>query len=220
MTNKLKTHFKHFAIGALVAALGASAYVIAAVTFSDFTGGTTIFASEMNAKLNALKAAVNTNITRLEYSGTVIDSTITPTYELFRTVGTFNKVAADTAIELTWNSHLTMVGTVVCDFQVRIDNTAAGGTGLITGPSGRAVLQTSAAPASVTQYFAGLPAGSHTVSIWVRGVSATSCTENDGNYTRTVFVKEVMVSSGSTTLSTSGAPLTAESVGIVNDIAQ
>ena len=59
MTSKLSTRFKHFAIGALVAALGAGSYVIAAVVFSDFTSGTTISASEMNAKLNALKDAVN-----------------------------------------------------------------------------------------------------------------------------------------------------------------
>ena len=59
MTNKLSTRFKHFALGALVAALGAGSYVIAAVVFSDFTSGTTISASEMNAKLNALKDAVN-----------------------------------------------------------------------------------------------------------------------------------------------------------------
>ena len=59
MTNKLSIRFKQFAIGALVAALGASAVAIAAVVFSDFTSGTTISASEMNAKLNALKDAVN-----------------------------------------------------------------------------------------------------------------------------------------------------------------
>jgi len=59
MTNKLSIRFKQFAIGALVAALGASAVVIAAVVFSDFTSGTTISAAEMNAKLNALKDAVN-----------------------------------------------------------------------------------------------------------------------------------------------------------------
>jgi len=59
MTNKLSTRFKQFAIGALIAALGASVYGIAAVTFSDFTTGTTISASEMNTKLNALKNAVN-----------------------------------------------------------------------------------------------------------------------------------------------------------------
>src|SRR5213594_2452598 len=57
MSNQAK--LKHFAVGALVAALGAGSYVIAAVVFSDFTSGTTISASEMNAKLNALKDAVN-----------------------------------------------------------------------------------------------------------------------------------------------------------------
>ncbi|MDH5536920.1 MAG: DUF1566 domain-containing protein [Betaproteobacteria bacterium] len=50
---------KQFALGALAAALGAGSYVIAAVVFSDFQSGTTISASEMNAKLNALKDAVN-----------------------------------------------------------------------------------------------------------------------------------------------------------------
>jgi hypothetical protein len=59
MTSNLKPHFKHFVIGSLIAALGASAYVIAAVTFLDFTTGTTISSTEMNTKLNALKNAVN-----------------------------------------------------------------------------------------------------------------------------------------------------------------
>ena len=60
MTSKLKRHFKQFATGVLVAAMGASVYVVAAVSFPDFTTGTIISASEMNAKLNALKDAVNT----------------------------------------------------------------------------------------------------------------------------------------------------------------
>jgi hypothetical protein len=59
MSNQAKTYWKHFAVGALAAAMGAGSYVIAAVGFSDFTTGTTISASEMNAKLNALKDAVN-----------------------------------------------------------------------------------------------------------------------------------------------------------------
>lgn len=56
-----KTRLKQFTLGALAAALGAGTYVIAAVTFSDFQSGTTISASEMNAKLNALKDAANAN---------------------------------------------------------------------------------------------------------------------------------------------------------------
>ena len=59
MSNQAKTHLKHFAVGALIAALGGGTYAIAAVVFSDFTSGTTISAAEMNAKLNALKDAVN-----------------------------------------------------------------------------------------------------------------------------------------------------------------
>jgi len=59
MTSKLKTHFKSFVMGLLIAALGTGAYVSAAVIFSDFTTGTTISSSEMNTKLNALKDAVN-----------------------------------------------------------------------------------------------------------------------------------------------------------------
>ncbi len=58
MTRKLKAHFRQFAVGSLIAALGASAYVIAAVSFSDFLPATTISSAEMNAKLNALKNAV------------------------------------------------------------------------------------------------------------------------------------------------------------------
>lgn len=59
MQSKPNNRFKSFAIGALLAALGAGSYVIAAVTFDEFTSGTTISASAMNAKLNALKDAIN-----------------------------------------------------------------------------------------------------------------------------------------------------------------
>ena len=83
MPGTTKTKLRHFALGALVAALGAGTYVIAAVSFSDFQSGTTISASEMNAKLNALKDSVNASVacpagtpTRFTASGdgTVCDS--------------------------------------------------------------------------------------------------------------------------------------------------
>ncbi len=75
MASKLKTHFKQFLIGALIAAIGASAYVIAAVTFSDFTAGTTISSSAMNSKLNALKDAVNS----FQTSTTAYNNSVTTT---------------------------------------------------------------------------------------------------------------------------------------------
>jgi hypothetical protein len=59
MTSKIKTHIKHFLIGLIMAAIGASMYGVASVAFSDFTAGTTISSADMNTKLNALKNAVN-----------------------------------------------------------------------------------------------------------------------------------------------------------------
>jgi len=192
MTNKLKTHFKHFVIGSLISALGAGTYVIAAVTFSDFTGGTTISASEMNAKLNAIKDAINANrVTRLHYDGTNTDSTVTTNYEQLRAVGSFTKAFANSRIELTWIGHATVNGTF-CEHQLRIDgakDTGSTSTSFEPASGGSAIVYSAEAPISVSAIFGGLTAGTHTVSIWLRG-GATSCTLNTGNFGQTVLVRE------------------------------
>jgi hypothetical protein len=59
VSDEFNSHAKKYLIGALIAALGAGSYIAADVVFNDFQAGTTISASEMNAKLNALKDAVN-----------------------------------------------------------------------------------------------------------------------------------------------------------------
>jgi hypothetical protein len=125
-------------------------------------------------------------LTELQYRLTNTDNSISSTYELIRTVGTFTKVLSNTDIELTWIAHASTNGTF-CDFQLRIDDNPSLGT-LDTG--GRAVLYTAESPVAVTVLFRGLSAGLHTVSIWVRG-TATSCTLNRGNFPQTVFVKEI-----------------------------
>jgi len=38
------------------------------------------------------------------------------------------------------------------------------------------------------EIFEGLPAGTHDVSLWVR--NTTTCSDNSGNYRRTVLVEE------------------------------
>ena len=211
MTSKLKTHFKHFVIGSLIAALGASAYVIAAVTFSDFTTGTTISSTEMNAKLKALKDAVNVIEpvrTRLQYDGTDVFVPSTFNYELVRTVGTFTKVAAGTNIfappstngtniELTWIAHVRKVSTgqSSCSFQLRIDGIKDTGSilaALELTEGGTAIVLGEDSPVAVTALFRGLAAGDHTVQIWVRGAFATSCMLNPGNFGQTVLVKEAL----------------------------
>ncbi|HLQ25930.1 MAG TPA: hypothetical protein VK138_08590 [Acidiferrobacterales bacterium] len=197
MTSKLKTHFKHFMIGSLIAALGASAYVIAAVTFSDFTTGTTISAADMNTKLNALRDEVNVIEpvrTRLQYSGQNDFVPSTLNYALVRTVGTFTKVAAGTNIELTWIAHVRTVGGF-CSFQLRIDGIKDTGSILAAfepTEGGTATVYGADSPVAVTAWFPGLPAGVHSVEIWVRSVAASSCTLNPQNFGQTVLVKEAL----------------------------
>lgn len=59
MPLQFHVHIKQFVTGVMVTAMGMGSYVVATVTFNDFQAGTTIFAAEMNTKLNALKNAVN-----------------------------------------------------------------------------------------------------------------------------------------------------------------
>jgi hypothetical protein len=103
MSNQAKTYCKHFAVGALIAALGAGSYAIAAVVFSDFTTGTTISASEMNAKLNALKDAVNAR-----------DASVTcPANTPARFTDNGDGTVCDSQTGLMWEKKTGAVGTAV-----------------------------------------------------------------------------------------------------------
>ena len=95
------------------------------------------------------------------------------------------KSSATTGIEIIWNSHVT--GSAgFCNFHIRVDGATA-----IPGYLG-AVIQgdNTYHPVSTTDIYTGLTAGSHAVTLWDRGVGATSCTDNPGNYTRQLIVIE------------------------------
>jgi len=102
MTNKLSTRFKQFAMGALVAALGASAVVIAAV-FSNFQSGATISAAEMNAKLNELHALATAG------TGSVTCPFNTPT----RFTDNGNGTVCDSQTGLMWEIKTGIAGVAV-----------------------------------------------------------------------------------------------------------
>lgn len=123
--------------------------------------------------------------TRLTYSNQLTDNTISTTYELFRTVGSFTKVDASTQVELEWHTHVSVSGTF-CDWQLRIDGLQPSGQ-----TDGRIVSYAAEAPGSAKQVFSGLSAASHTVHIYVRG-SATSCIENFGSFSSSLFVEEAL----------------------------
>jgi len=145
-------------------------------------------------------------ISRIHYNGSNSDVSITSTYELIRTVGSFTKLYDESEIQLIWNGHGSMSPQEqFCEFQLRIDDlkdTGSSSTSYEATSGGSAVLYAIESPINVTTIFSGLDAGLHEVSIWVRG-NATSCQLNFGNFGQDVFVKEFFQTSVNGEISTS-----------------
>jgi len=131
---------------------------------------------------------------RLDYSDGATASNVTPAYAPLRTVGTFAKSHATTSVFLVWSTHVDAAGDPgsFCDFQLRVDGRpdveeeGGGGRAVVYVPAGAAG---GSGTASVAAYFTRVGAGSHTVSVWVRG-SARECNENYGNFPRSVLVEK------------------------------
>jgi len=101
-------------------------------------------------------------------------------------IGTFTKSSATTGIEVVWNSHVTGSGGGYCSFHIRVD-------GVESVPNNLGPTITSNGdyyPISTTDIFTGLAAGTHTITVWDRGLSSTLCWDNPGNYPHTVIVTE------------------------------
>lgn len=172
---------------------GVAVLVVGFLAAGAFTFGSAS-AGKFLTRKKGDKRYVNVNETartRLHYSGQDIDNTISGTYELMRTVGSFTKLKAHTDIMLHWNGTAT-ANTGYCEFQPRIDGRkdtgstsssfepASGGSAVVAGPD-------AVAPSAL---FSGLAAGAHTVSIWVQGTSGATCVLGVGNYGQTVIVEE------------------------------
>ncbi len=132
--------------------------------------------------------------TRLDYDDGAEATALDGDYAPLRDVGTFAKRHGPTALLLAWSTHIDAEGQPgsFCDFQLRIDGKPDTD---VEGGAGRAVVyvparaRAASSPVSVSALFARVGAGSHTVSVWVRG-SARSCQENYGNFPRSVLVEE------------------------------
>ncbi len=172
----------HLAVTAmLVVPLAA---VAAGMLPHTFINGTVADADEVNANFSAL-IPVRTLIT---YSGvTMVVPDADFVYEEMRVLGTFTKMAIDTDILLTWNSHVFQDGGFA-SWQLRVDglpvgsDPGAGAAVLTNGVSGSAV--------NTFALFEGLSTGLHEVSLWVRSNDTTTVWDNGGNYERHVLVEE------------------------------
>ena len=148
----------------------------------------------LDTDLASLEADVVANVpvrTTLSYSGGTTKNSVNTSWVEMRVLGTFTKLEDDTDIQLTWFSHVSTSSGDYCNFQPRID-------GVATGNGAGAVVSTGwdgATPVAVPQSYSGLSAGTHTVSLWVRGHGFTvSCMENQTtsstNYTAKVYIEE------------------------------
>jgi hypothetical protein len=136
-----------------------------------------------------------TAVTRLD-TGSATDNTVTGgAFEQLRAVGSFSKASATSRVKLTWNGHIRGTGVIAtdwfCDFQLRVDGAQPPSNG------GRAVLYASGgiqndATAGDTTFFNALAAGSHAITIWVRGAGTTlTCEINHGDLPDEIFVEEM-----------------------------
>ena len=124
--------------------------------------------------------------TVVTYNGT---STSNPgsSHSQLKVIGSFTKARANTDIEITWNSHVS--GSGHCNFQIRVNGVASptSNFGAVINPG---VGNTNYFPVSTTNVWPSLGAGTHQVTIWARGLSTPTCTDNQGNYTRQIIVTE------------------------------
>lgn len=112
-------------------------------------------------------------VTTLNVTCTSIAS-ITTTYQKLADIGSFNKVAADSVVEVSFHGRIavnSMAGTGAV-FELRI-NDAATSTGRVRAVIKQAEQGLSGINASMNGVFTNLAAGTHTVSIWVQGANGS-----------------------------------------------
>jgi hypothetical protein len=174
-------------------AVGSTQIADNSITTADLAAGAVGTADLSDAAVTSAKLAPGVipsfRRTVLNYT-TIAEASNPPTTpQQLRVVGTFTKVSAATDIELVWNSHVAGAGDSPiegCNFHVRVNGTASPPDDLGAVISVGQGLN----PVSTTNLFTTLGAGTHTVSIWVRGLGASRCIENPGGYSRRVIVTE------------------------------
>lgn len=161
-----------------------------------FTANTVAKAAEVNSNFDTLYTQVNSNDARLTtleqrkittfiYGSAISIANPVATMTLFRSIGTFTKNSATSTLLVHWNSHVTTTG-LVCSYTFCFDSVCSGSSeNWVTNFSNASV------PATATLAYLGVGAGTHTIALYVRGVSATVCDENSGNYSRQVVIEEI-----------------------------
>lgn len=119
-------------------------------------------------------------------TGLVSDTTVTDNWDALETLGDFTKSAASTGILIHANITGRALSAGFCRYQVRVDGaTILGTSNLITNSVGSAAFDDAGSvthPLAIDTDFGVLPAGTHTVSIWVSGNTASGCRADPDNF--------------------------------------
>jgi hypothetical protein len=129
-------------------------------------------------------------LSRLDYLPPHLNIAGSSSYEQVESIGTVDKLQADTVLRVTVNDVLGTDGTggsAGCALQVRIDGANdQGSTSTHSDTGTEAVVggfNTEVFPATIVAEFSGLSAGLHSLTLWLRQTFANSpgiCTEGVG----------------------------------------
>ncbi len=179
-------NLKYFVLGAAIVAAGLSA--LAVTIPNSFSAGQVISAAALNANFAALKTAVDaleakptTGLLRTTAIPVTCESvaTFSGTYVKIADLGTFNKQAADSTIELTYSGRLyvqSLTSSNGAVFELRVNNTPTA-TGRIRALVRSNEVGGTGVNAVMNGVVTGLAAGTHTVSIWVQAANNGSGTD-------------------------------------------
>ena len=106
-------------------------------------------------------------------------------------LGTFEKLHDDTVVEVIWSSQGLVRGDLgACSWSIRIDGRPDDASASGVRPSDAITEAKSVVPLKVIDVFHDLPAGTHTVELWMRSSHGALCLDNAGVYRPQVIVKE------------------------------
>jgi hypothetical protein len=129
-------------------------------------------------------------LTRIVWNNGAVAVTGSATPQQVDTAGSFVKERDDTRLRLTWEGSVLLRAPnfQTCHFFVKVDSTPSqviARTSIITE-------QTKVDPVTLVDYFDGVPAGTHTVTIWVVSpIGNPLCGSNASGFPETVFLEEI-----------------------------
>jgi hypothetical protein len=170
---------------------------------------------DLETRLATLEA--NTAVkTVLAYNGADTLATATGNFELIRTVGNFTKQRAGSTLRLDWSAHSTRAAGLFCHYQLRIDGRANDGDNAVNyqgDQEGNVVSYSLDESVATFAEFAAVPAGVHTVQIYLRSLGGSTCTLNFGNFNQQVVVEEYQAAATSAFSADTGSSDTGEAEG-------